>query len=81
MVRTHGLDHAEVRLAHAWAAAELELVSRTRRLEQARGVARLAAGLRWAAQSWRVRPLRARVATAERASGGSPSAAAEQRHA
>jgi radical SAM superfamily enzyme YgiQ (UPF0313 family) len=81
MVRTHGLDHAEVRLAHAWAAAELELVTRARRLEQARGVARLAAGLRWAAQAWRVRPLRAKVTTAERARGGAPSAAAEQRHA
>ncbi|MEB3328351.1 MAG: radical SAM protein [Candidatus Sericytochromatia bacterium] len=81
LVRTHGLDHAEVRLAHAWAAAELELVTRTRQLEQARGLARVTAGLRWAVQRWRIRPLRAQVEAAEQAQGSPAPAPVEQRHA
>ena len=82
LVRTHGLDHAEVRLAHAWAAAELELVTRGRRVQAARGTDRLMAGLRWLAQRWRIAPLRARVAAAEQAAtlrGEAPPAG--QRHA
>ncbi|MDB5101544.1 MAG: Radical domain protein [Cyanobacteria bacterium RYN_339] len=61
MVRTTGLDYAEVTLAHAWAAAELELVQRKRQLADAGGTAKLLQAARVAAQGVRTLSLRARV--------------------
>ncbi|MEB3285392.1 MAG: radical SAM protein [Candidatus Sericytochromatia bacterium] len=61
MVRTHGLDYAEVNLAHAWASAELELVTRERLWRDARGVERVLAQGRLWVQQGRLLPLRNRV--------------------
>lgn len=61
MVRTTGLDYAEVTLAHAWAAAELELVTRRRELARATGTAKLLQGARVAAQALRTLALRSKV--------------------
>lgn len=61
MIRTHGLDYEEVDLAHAWASAELELVTRERLWREARGLQRLWAGGRLWAQRQRISPLRERV--------------------
>lgn len=65
MIRTHGLDYGEVDLAHAWASAELELVTRERLWRAARGLQRLWAGGRLWAQRQRLVPLRERVRQSE----------------
>lgn len=67
MIRTKGLSSDEVVLAHAWAAAELELVTRERLLARATGmVAKALATLRLARQQARTAALRTAVAAAER---------------
>ena len=66
MVRTKGLSHEEVTLAHAWASAELELVSRERQLARAAGANRLVQELRVARQRARTTALRLRAEAAER---------------
>lgn len=66
MVRTRGLTHEEVTLAHAWAAAELELVTRERELAAANGGRRLIQELRVARQRARTIALRLQAEAAER---------------
>ena len=66
MIRTKGLSFEEVTLAHAWAAAELELVTRERQLAKTNGVARLVLELRVARQRARVAALRLRADAAAR---------------
>jgi radical SAM superfamily enzyme YgiQ (UPF0313 family) len=67
MIRTKGLSSDEVVLAHAWAAAELELVTREKQLAQATGLmAKGKARLRLARQQARTAPLRYAVAAADR---------------
>ena len=61
MIRTSGLDHHEVTLAHAWAAAELELITRQR--SSSKGLKPMA---RTAAQLLRTIGLRRQVAKHER---------------
>ncbi len=66
MVRTKGLTYEEVTLAHAWAAAELELVSRERDLAAAAGTRRIIQELRVTRQRARTVALRRQVDAAER---------------
>lgn len=72
MIRTKGLDFDEVTLAHAWAAAELELVSRERALAKANGANRLVQELRVARQRGRVAALRLQAEAAERRAAAQP---------
>jgi hypothetical protein len=78
LVRTTGLDFDEVVLAHAWAAAELELVQRKRQLAGAHGLkAKGLQALRVAKQQALARSLQARVAQREAlAAPQAPAAAA-----
>ena len=66
LVRTVGLDFDEVVVAHAWASAELELVSRRRQLKAARGLAKAKAAARLAVQTARAASLRQMAAVKER---------------
>ncbi|HEY9722443.1 MAG TPA: radical SAM protein [Oscillatoriaceae cyanobacterium] len=65
LVRTVGLDFPEVVLAHAWAQAEVELVTRERQLKSLSGAQRLKQSARVALQRARVLRLRAQVAQCE----------------
>jgi radical SAM superfamily enzyme YgiQ (UPF0313 family) len=74
MIRTQDLDFEEVDLAHAWAAAELELVTRERLWESARGLQRVWAGGRLWVQRRRLQPLRERVRQQEQRVAEAPDA-------
>ncbi|MFN3429739.1 MAG: B12-binding domain-containing radical SAM protein [Candidatus Sericytochromatia bacterium] len=68
IVRTEGLTFSDVVLAHAWASAELELVTRERQLARATGQDKLKQLVRVGKQKLLVNSLRARVTAAEAAS-------------
>jgi radical SAM superfamily enzyme YgiQ (UPF0313 family) len=68
IIRTSGLSFEEVTLAHAWASAELELVTRERAVAKATGTAKLYAIARAAKQKMETNALRAKVAERERLS-------------
>lgn len=67
IIRTEGLSFEEVTLAHAWASAELELVTRERQLAKAKGPkARAIQAARVAKQRFLTEGLRAKAAAREK---------------
>lgn len=72
LVRTVGLNFDEVVLAHAWAEAELELVTRERLAAKASGLDRLMAQARAWRQRRRTLALRAQVEACQARAGAGP---------
>jgi hypothetical protein len=67
IIRTEGLSFEEVTLAHAWASAELELVTRERQLAKAKGPkARAIQAARVAKQRFLTEGLRSKAAAREK---------------